>query len=753
MNKLYSLLTSSLLILAAPVIRGQDFASPGIGFYSTTLPYPEEKGRYLVHLVWDELTRADIAAYRLERAENNGDFILLAEKSTEPLKDIMDVPLQQLTLYNNTLYTTETRGQTPGGRFIYNDIIPDGVSPLSFRYRLTVLTQAGELLSREADNSADHLARRIGAAQSRSTNADFSCPEIQPIPLGFAPTGNTRTLSTSCCTYEETEVSRDCTVPVDLSYCVDCDPACGCTYDPCWVHDCSSYYSCGCTPWTLCETTPQYIWVVTSVLSDQRPQVSPLSTNTLCGTCTGTASVLASGNLPLSYAWNNGSILPSAGSALCIGSYLVTVTDAAGCYRTASITVLEPDIFNVTATVEYPSCSYTCNGSVSLSVNPALPPLSYRYTWSHGPTTPSLTSLCDGVYTVTVSSSPTNCQEVHTFDLHSPNALSVMLKDDTVCKGRILTKCAASAGATFYSWSTGSTAPCITITAGTSTSYSVTVSNAAGCTASASFLLLVSHTPPPWANPATICPGESATLMAVGSAGSYYWYDNPGGAPVGFGPVFTTPVLQSSRTYYVNVVPGGGCDPSPFTAVHVTVDNCNTVGLNVIMLSGNAEKDKVTLAWSSLLNTDLSWFLVEKSTDGKEFRPLIRIQADRERSSYSVADKNPEEGLNHYRVVLQLSGGRNLYSEPFLVPFARNPNGKLLSNPVKEELVWMLPGKKDRRGLLTIADTRGVFMIKDREVEVIGGKLRYDVSELEKGAYIITAKMQDALYLERFIKQ
>ncbi|CAN5125677.1 hypothetical protein BH09BAC5_BH09BAC5_09420 [soil metagenome] len=79
----------------------------------------------------------------------------------------------------------------------------------------------------------------------------------------------------------------------------------------------------------------------------------------------------------------------------------------------------------------------------------------------------------------------------------------------------------------------------------------------------------------------TICTGNTATLTATAPGGNYFWYTvATGGTPIDSGASFTTPVLVSTTTYYVETVLSG-CT-SPRTAVVVIVNP-----LPVILLSPN----------------------------------------------------------------------------------------------------------------------------------------------------------------------
>jgi hypothetical protein len=75
----------------------------------------------------------------------------------------------------------------------------------------------------------------------------------------------------------------------------------------------------------------------------------------------------------------------------------------------------------------------------------------------------------------------------------------------------------------------------------------------------------------PTAAGATICSGNTASLTASAPGGTYQWYDAPSnGNLLATNPTYTTPVLNSSTTYYVQSTISG-CTGAR-TAVSVTVN-------------------------------------------------------------------------------------------------------------------------------------------------------------------------------------
>jgi hypothetical protein len=152
-------------------------------------------------------------------------------------------------------------------------------------------------------------------------------------------------------------------------------------------------------------------------------------------------------------------------------------------------------------------------------------PTGASYIWNTGATTPSITVASAGDYQVTVTSS-NGCTavstSVSTVVFFQPNATINPAGPTTFCQGGSVTLNAVIASS--YAWSTGANTQGITVTQ--SGTYTVTVTNANGCT-SASAPVTVAVLPNPAAfvvpaGPVTICEGSTATLIA-NAASAYLW--------------------------------------------------------------------------------------------------------------------------------------------------------------------------------------------------------------------------------------
>jgi len=121
--------------------------------------------------------------------------------------------------------------------------------------------------------------------------------------------------------------------------------------------------------------------------------------NVACfGSCSGSIqTTMVGGTAPFNYAWSN-SGNASALSALCAGSYSVTVTDNAGCTTTNNFAVAQPaSAVSATAT----SLSGPTPTRASVTANGGTAP--YSFVWSNGETSANIIGLPEGDYTATVT--------------------------------------------------------------------------------------------------------------------------------------------------------------------------------------------------------------------------------------------------------------------------------------------------------------------------------------------------------------
>lgn len=227
--------------------------------------------------------------------------------------------------------------------------------------------------------------------------------------------------------------------------------------------------------------------------------------------CTGTNVVLtASGGT--SYAWSTG-VSTTNLTVTTPGTYTVTVSTSCGA-NTADYEIFSALPPNASLASSGPDT--ICNGTpVTLTAAGG-----DTYAWSTGETTAAIQITAPGTYDVTVSTScGTDNTSFEVFGFPPPQAANLTASGPTTfCDGGNVDLTAS--GGTQYAWSTGSTAPTITVTA--AGNYEVTISDAcASITASQTVTILPS--PAAAINGNTIvCIGDTVNLTASGGD-TYTW--------------------------------------------------------------------------------------------------------------------------------------------------------------------------------------------------------------------------------------
>ncbi len=168
-----------------------------------------------------------------------------------------------------------------------------------------------------------------------------------------------------------------------------------------------------------------------------------------------------------------------------------------------------------------------CNGSLTASANGGVAP--FTYLWSNASTSATISGLCPGSYSVTITDNNGATAAASTSILGSGSVTINLPATIDMCDTGSAACAYPSGGATPYSylWSDGSTWNCIV--AGASGTYTVTVTDANGCTATASTVVTVhpALTVSTTSNDVTCgtcCDGSASASAAGGSGGySYSW--------------------------------------------------------------------------------------------------------------------------------------------------------------------------------------------------------------------------------------
>ncbi|MBL0103551.1 MAG: T9SS type A sorting domain-containing protein [Bacteroidetes bacterium] len=212
--------------------------------------------------------------------------------------------------------------------------------------------------------------------------------------------------------------------------------------------------------------------------------------------------------------WSNGSTTQCI-SPITSGTYTVTVTDANGCSGSASKSFTVYPTFSATITGPSTAC-YNSNPSLCAPTG-----ASYTYLWSTGETTRCINANASGVYSVTITNiNGCTASDSQGLTIFSPLNATIS-GPNSVCIGTVANLCAPT-GSTSYAWSTGSTSRCINVNS--TGTYTVTITDGNGCTASNSLLVtFASSITTTITGPHNVCSGGTAELCVPSGYTTYAW--------------------------------------------------------------------------------------------------------------------------------------------------------------------------------------------------------------------------------------
>jgi len=366
-----------------------------------------------------------------------------------------------------------------------------------------------------------------------------------------------------------------------------------------------------------------------SITSGGGLTIASVSTASGCSASNGAiALTLSGGTSPYTYTWNNGttsatgSISGTTGSlsALAEGSYSITVTDAGGGICTSTSIVNVANNAGQTTTLSLssaPSCFGSSDGTATINITGGSP--NYKYSWSDGTTGATgassataipLSNLTAGNYTVTVTDN-NSCTSTSTLQVTNPSLLVPLASQQTsaTCgssNGVAFASATGGTGSYNYTWSApGGTAA--TLTGLAAASYTVTISDANGCSKTVS--AIINNNPAPSItsvdSTAVLCNGQangSAVVTASGSGTITYTWSAPGGTAATINGL-------SAGTYTVTVSDATGClaiksvtvtQPNVITAPAFTTTNSSCSASNgMAVASASGGTGALTYTWSS----------------------------------------------------------------------------------------------------------------------------------------------------------
>jgi hypothetical protein len=310
----------------------------------------------------------------------------------------------------------------------------------------------------------------------------------------------------------------------------------------------SGLYTVTVTDATGCSAQKTFMLTNSTLIS-----ATSVLKHTSCNQITGGIDITPSGGIaPYTFLWNNGATTEDLQN-VAAGNYSVIIKDAAGCSTQKNYTLRINTSLTLSGIIKPTSCLGDNSGGIDLSVFGGTPP--YTIQWADGPTSEDRTDLVAGTYSVTVTDA-IGCSVMSNYTIFNK---PLQVNSDLVqpkCNGDLgsITLTVEGIPPYTYTWSNGETDESITdLPPGF---YSVTVTDASGCTRTLDFAILA---PPP------IVVTNTISNLLCGVEGSYAIDLTVSGGKAPFNYLWSNGATTqdvtglNSGTYSVTITDGAGC--------------------------------------------------------------------------------------------------------------------------------------------------------------------------------------------------
>jgi hypothetical protein len=400
-------------------------------------------------------------------------------------------------------------------------------------------------------------------------------------------------------------------------------------------------------------------------------------------------TLIASATGATNYNWSNAAATAS-NTITGSGSYTVTADFGSGCTTTATTSV---SIDTVSATINGPTT--ICSGlSATLTVSGGA-----SYAWSNGlgsGTSVTVSPSQPTTYTVTATSSGGGCTATPTQTVSVQSTPTAMVSGPTsVCHGNTIALTAN--GGNSYNWSNGlGSNSTINVSPDSNTTYTVTATIGAGCTATADYTV-------------TVLQATSAQVAELICSGSVYSFNGT--------------ALTVAGTYTDTIQNAAGCDSiitlilSVDTIPHVVITQVGTQQLS-------AGTGYVSYQW-----------LENGQVIPNETSPFFYPTHD---GSYSVIVTNRQQCADTAAAFSFVIGGINEQEIE---------NIRLYPNPVSNELYIRAT---EQLGAIVITDIMGRVVISTKAE---ANTAAIDMSKLSAGLYMVQLTASDNAIQTKMIRK
>jgi Secretion system C-terminal sorting domain len=190
------------------------------------------------------------------------------------------------------------------------------------------------------------------------------------------------------------------------------------------------------------------------------------------------------------------------------------------------------------------------------------------------------------------------------------------------------------------------------------------------------------------------------------------------------------------------------------TATFDTYEQSVPLPITLVSFSAiNVHNEYVSIKWTTSMEQNNDYFLVEHSTDGLHFETLSTVKSSGNsivNQDYIIADNHPAAGLNYYRIKQYDSDGKTSLYPVAIVKFGGGTAPTAFPNPVSSVLN-VSSGEE-------IIQSIGLYDLLGKEILVTNNSnsnavVKLKMISLSSGVYILKITTPSKVYEQKIMKE
>jgi hypothetical protein len=179
--------------------------------------------------------------------------------------------------------------------------------------------------------------------------------------------------------------------------------------------------------------------------------------------------------------------------------------------------------------------------------------------------------------------------------------------------------------------------------------------------------------------------------------------------------------------------------------------------LQFVSFTAKLQNNKGLLEWRTANELNCDYFDIEKSTNGRNFTAIGRVEAKNAASNgYTFIDEQLSNGTNYYRLLQVDKDGKSTYSTTVTLN-TNKQNAEVFTvypNPVKQQATVNITSNTEQRVTLQVYNTLGKI-VYSKSVQLFSGNqsINLDMKQLPAGVYSISLIGNDRVITQKLIKE